>query len=132
MAAAVSVVSEHAVARITALLIARVELDKAVLADPHKAWDIPACRALMRTREYYFEDPYLDVLFYPGNNESAVGGFFHDPVTSFEDRLMFADPGTGLYALTCHPSPSLLRAIRRVLEEPCTDDSPPPTQGHHT
>lgn len=73
-----------------------------------------------RVREYFLRDPWLEVRFRDGEGW-PIGVFLHpsSPLLALrgdEDYLHFNDEHT--YERAFHPSPALLKALRRVLDEP--------------
>lgn len=92
---------------------------------PGTVLDIPFCRLFHR--EFYLSDPYLDVAFEERGDPFGgppggwcMGRFMHDPLGLGEpyeyrvDALVLRDHNNGR---RFYPSPALLKAIRRVLDE---------------
>lgn len=85
--------------------------------------DIPYCRAFHR--EFYLDDPWLDVTFVSAGDymhNETIGRFMHDPIVGsyfdFRVDVLLLRQGEGLSGpRRIYPSPALLRAIQRVVWE---------------
>lgn len=88
---------------------------------PQTVLDVPFCR--MWHREFYLNDPYLDVTFMEPSGW-CNGRFMHEPLglggeyRDWEDCLVLRLEGAMGGATRHRCSPALLKAIRRVLSEP--------------
>lgn len=92
---------------------------------PQTVLDVPFCR--MWHREFYLNDPYLDVTFMEPSGW-CNGRFMHEPLglggeyRDWDDCLVLRLEGAMGGSTRHHTSPALLKAIKRVLYEPDTYD----------